>query len=248
MKQSRSTGWLLYAAIAFFSSSCGGSADEKTTVTDTTAADTTATTAAAAPVINTIVTTPENMVIVKHKVANYAKWLTNYDGHDSARLANGVHSYVVGRGLQDSNMVLVALKIDDVTKAKAFVKAPGLKAAMQKGGVVGAPVISFVTNTWQDTATIDSKIRSMSAFTVKDWDAWQKGYEEGKQDRIDNGIASRVIGHDLDNDKKVHLVTALMDTAKAFAYFKSDALKKRRAASGVIDEPVRFVFRIVKRY
>lgn len=119
---------------------------------------------------------------------------------------------------------------------------------MQKGGVIGAPMISFITATWQDTATIDTKLRSRTTFAVKDWDAWVKGFEEGKQERLDNGITDRVISHDLNDNKKVSLVTAISDTAKAFAYYKSDALKKRREASGVIGEPVRFLFRIVKRY
>jgi hypothetical protein len=39
-----------------------------------------------------------------------------------------------------------------------------------------------------------------------------------------------------------------MDTAKAFAYYKSDILKKRRAESGVIGEPERFLYRVVQRY
>jgi hypothetical protein len=43
-------------------------------------------------------------------------------------------------------------------------------------------------------------------------------------------------------------VTALSDTAKAFAYYKSDALKKRIQASGVIGEPVRFFYQIAKKY
>jgi len=46
----------------------------------------------------------------------------------------------------------------------------------------------------------------------------------------------------------VSLVTAVLDTAKAFAYYKSDAIKKARAAGGVIGEPKRFLFTIVKRY
>lgn len=247
MKQSQFTGLLFCAALSFLLTSCGGHGNEKTTATDSAAADTT-TKAPAPAAINTIITTPENMLVVTHKVANYAKWKVAYEGHDSGRLASGIHNYVIGRGLQDSNMVLVALKIDDTAKAKAFVKDPGLKKAMQKGGVVGTPMISFFTATWQDTATIDSKLRSRTMFTVKDWDAWQKGFDEGKQERIDNGITVRVIGHDLNDNKKVSLVTAITDTAKAFAYYKSDALKKRRAASGVIGEPVRFLFRIVQRY
>ena len=247
MKHSGFTSLLFHAVLVFFLTSCGGSGNEKTTATDSAAADTAAKAPAAAE-INTIITTPQNMVVVTQKVRNYAKWKIVYDGHDSARLANGAHNYVIGRGLQDSNVVMVALKIDDTAKAKAFAKSPGLRTAMQKGGVVGTPTISFITETWQDTAIIDSKIRSTTIFTVKDWDAWQKAFDEGKQERTDNGIAARVIGHDLNNNKKVALVTALTDTAKAFAYFKSDALKKRREASGVIGEPSRFLFRIVQRY
>jgi hypothetical protein len=249
MKQLRFTGLLLCTFMAFLMSSCGGGSTEKTTASDSSAnADSTAKAEAAAKASSTIVTTPQNMVIVTHKVANYAKWLPAYEGHDSARLANGMHSYVIGRGLQDSNMVLIALKIDDTARARAFMKDPSLKKAMQKGGVVGAPTISMTTTTWQDTVKIDTKLRSMTSFAVKDWDAWVKGFEDGKQERSGNGITDRVISHDLNDNKKVFLVTAITDTAKAFAYYKSDALKKRREASGVISEPARFLFRIVKRY
>jgi hypothetical protein len=43
--------------------------------------------------------------------------------------------------------MLVVLRVDDTTKAKAFSKDPGLKAAMQKGGVLGAPTMASVTET-----------------------------------------------------------------------------------------------------
>jgi hypothetical protein len=249
MKQSRSIGSLFCVALVFSLIACGGSSNEKTTANDSTAAaDSAAKTTAAVPKKNTIVTTPENMLVITHKVANFEKWIVSYESHDSARLASGIHSYVIGRGLQDTNMVMVATKIDDLAKAKAFSKDPGLKKAMQKGGVTSAPMVSLFTATWQDTAMIDTKLRSRTMFMVKDWDAWQRSFQEGKQERMDNGIVDRVIGHDADDNKKVELVTALTDTAKAFAYYKSDALKKRRAASGAIGEPVRFLFRIVRRY
>jgi len=249
MKQSRFTGLLLYAAMVLLLTSCGGSSNEKTTSSDSTAtADTASKAAVAVQEKNTIVTSPQNMMIVTHKVADFAKWQMAYDEHDSMRLASGIHSYVIARGFQDSNMVMVAVKIDDVTKAKAFSKSPDLKKAMQKSGVTGAPSISIITATWQDTATLSSNLRSRTTFSVKDWDAWVKGFEDGKQERMDNGILDRVISHDVDDNKKVSIVTAVMDTAKAFTYYKSDAPKKRRAASGVISEPQRFLFRVVKRY
>jgi len=145
-------------------------------------------------------------------------------------------------------MVLVALKADDIAKAKAFGKNPALKKVMQKGGITGTPSFSYITTVWQDTAMLDTKLRSRTMFTVKDLDAWKKSFEEGKQERMDNGIVDRVIGHDADDNKKVSLVTAVLDTAKAFAYYKSDALKKRRAAGGVVGTPSRFLFQVVKRY
>ena len=245
MKLSRFASSLFYVGVVIFLTSCGSGGNEKTATTDSTAM---ADSAAKMQAANTIITTPTNMVVVTHKVADYAKWLAAYEGHDSARLAAGLHNYVIGRGFADSNMVLVALKVDDTAKAKAFAKDPGLKEAMKKGGVLGVPMISIMTDTWQDTAKLETTLRSVTTFMVKDWDAWVTGFEAGKQERMDNGITDRVIGHDLDDNKKVSIVTAVSDTAKAFAYYKSDALKKRRAESGVIGEPVRFLFHIVKRY
>jgi hypothetical protein len=247
MKRFRFNGLLFYAAMAFFLTSCSGNGSKETSTDTTATADTTAANTVA-PETNTIITTPQNMMVIMHKVSNFEKWKSAYDEHDSARLAAGIHNYVIGRGMQDSNMVLVALKIDDVAKAKAFAKDPGLKKAMQKGGVMGMPVISFTTMVFQDTANIGSVPRSSNTLTVKDWDTWQKAFEDGKQERLDNGIAVRAYGYDVDNNKKVTLVTALTDTAKAFAYYKSDALKERRKASGVVGEPKRFLFNIVQRY
>lgn len=45
----------------------------------------------------------------------------------------------------------------------------------------------------------------------------------GKQERLDNGVTDRAYGHDADDNKKVSLVTAVTDTAKAFAYYSGGA-------------------------
>ena len=248
MKRSRFTGLLFGAAVVFFLSSCGGDETKESTNKDSTTANNNTTEVKPETVTSTIVTTPQAMMVATHKVANFAKWKASYDQHDSMRLANGIHSYVIGRGLRDSNMVIVAVKVDDMAKAKKFANDPSLKKAMQKGGVIGAPTFNFHTMTWQDTATISTPLRSRTTFMVKDWDAWVKSFEEGKQERLDNGIAVRAYGHDADDNKKVTLVTAVLDSTKAFAYYKSDALKKRREAGGVIGEPKRFLYLVVKRY
>ena len=246
MKRFRFISLPLFAGAIIFFSSCGGDANKADSSSDTTS---TTTTTDSPVVANTIVTTPQGMAIATHKVANFEKWLAGYEAHDSFRLAHGIHSYVVGRAFNDSNMVLVATKVDDMAKAKDFAKNPGLKEAMQKSGVVGAPTFTFVTTTWQDTAMLPgTTLRSRTTFTVKDWATWEKNFLDGKAERMANGIVDRSYGHDPDDNTKVSLVTAVTDTAKAFAYYKSDALKKRRADGGVITEPKRLLFYVVKRY
>jgi len=188
------------------------------------------------------------MMMAKHRVSNFAKWKASYEEHDSLRQANGLHSYVIGRGVDDSNTVLVAVKADDIAKAKAFAKEPSLKRAMQKGGVTGTPTFYFPTMVYQDTMKLSSDIRALTTFTVKDWDAWKKAFESNKQMRIDNGLLERAYGYDAEDHQKVTLVLAVTDTARANAFWKSDMLKQQRSASGVTGTPQRFVFRVVQRY
>jgi hypothetical protein len=236
-----------FLGVLFLSlASCNNSEQSATeTKTDSTASSTN--TVSTTPE-STIVTTPQDMLVVMHKVANYAKWKPLYDGHDTARAAAGLHNYVIGRGVQDSNMILVALKVDDTAKAKAFSKDPGLKQTMQKGGVIGAPNIALTTMVYQDTSQISTTLRASSMLTVKDWDTFLKNFKDGEQDRKDNGIVVRAYGHDASDNHKVRIVSALIDSAKAMAYYKSDAIKKRMADGGVVGQPTRFFFHVVQRY
>ena len=207
---------ILFTAMTLLFASCN-SGDKKTTETPT--GDTTTTPEVK---VNTIVTTPQLMGMIKHKVKDYAAWKAAYDSHDSARLANGLHRYVIGRGMDDSMMVLIAMK--------------------------ATPEISFVNVVWQDTVNVGSIPRVITSFTVKDFDTAKKGFEEGRQERMDNGITDRQYGHDADDNHKVSMVTALTDVDKAKAYWGSDAIKKRIEAGGLTTQPQRFIFNIVARY
>src|SRR6476620_3044793 len=102
MKSSSFLHVTLIGMLLFCMVSCGGQNDEKNNeAKDTVATDTTAAAPALAP--STIVTTPQNMMVVTHKVADFDKWLASYEAHDSIRLAYGIHSYVIGRSVKDPN-------------------------------------------------------------------------------------------------------------------------------------------------
>jgi hypothetical protein len=241
---------LLCAAISLLLIACGNADTTNGNTTDTTG--TTDTTAnlnqAATPTASNIVTTPENIVVARYKVSDYAKWRTQYDTRDSMRTANGLHNYVLGRGAEDSNTVMVAVKADDMAKARAFAQSAALQSALQKGYVKGKPTYTFCTVVYQDMSPNMSDLRSMSFFTVKDWDAWKKAFESGRGLREENGLTDRAYGYEADDNHKVVVVAAINDSAKAAAYWRSDTLKQRRAAAGVTGEVERFVYRVVQKY
>jgi hypothetical protein len=191
---------------------------------------------------------PSSVMIVRHKVADYDKWKTGYDLHDSARLANGLHNYVICRGIQDPNMVMVALIMDDVTKAKAFAASKDLKDRMKSLGISGTPVIDFLEATLNDTSHILATTRTMVRHKVKDWDAWKKEFDSHKQARMDAGLEDRVIAHTAGDTHNVTLVFAVNDQAKADAFMKSDDLKNKMKAAGVMGAPDVYNYKVVQKY
>jgi hypothetical protein len=238
---------LLCATLSLSLISCGDNAGSADTKADSTATMDTAT-KESTPAQSNIVTTPENILVVRYKISNFAKWRPMYDTRDSMRTANGLHNYVLGRGVTDTNTILVALKADDMAKAKAFSKESSLKSSLQKGFVTSAPKYNFTSVVYQDMSPSMSDLRSITTFTVKDWDVWKKSFEEGRQIRSDNGLTDRAYGHDVDDNHKVIVVVGINDSAKAAAFWKSDLLKQRRAASGVVGNVDRFVYRVIQRY
>ncbi len=70
---------------------------------------------------------PYTAMLVVHTVKDYAAWLPGFTAHDSVRKAAGLTQPGVGRGLEDSNLVVVFLTASDVQKAKDFAGSPVLK-------------------------------------------------------------------------------------------------------------------------
>ncbi len=83
-------------------------------------------------------------VIVRHEVADYARWKLAFDGHASARAAAGVVGHAVNRGVENPNLVVVYLQAESLDAVRAFAASDDLKQVMQNAGIVGAPQIAFV--------------------------------------------------------------------------------------------------------
>lgn len=212
-----------------------------------TASDTTAVKKDSVPPPATMASGPAMIMTIKHEVANYAKWKTAYDEHDSNRLAYGLHNYVICRGVDDSNMVMVALRMDDVNKAKEMGSSKDLMERMKKAGA-SKPSIEYTETVMNDTTAIQQTVRVMVKHKVKDWDAWKKAFDSHKQVRMDAGLTDRVIGHVAGDDHSVFIVFAVADMAKAKAFMESKDLKDKMNEAGVVGPPTSFFYRIAARY
>ncbi len=205
------------------------------------------TTAAKAPEPPAAPAKPANIMIVIHKVANFAKFLPTYEAHDSMRLANGLHSAMLARGTKDTNMVMVVVRMDDAAKAKEFAASPGLKDAMKKSGVTGAPTISYVDMQMLDT-TVNGDSRVLISHKIKDWDAWKKVFDADKPNRMAAGLTDRALGYNVGDNHSVTMAFVISDMKMAEDFSKSPELKKKMEEGGVEGPPAMFYYTVVKRY
>lgn len=214
--------------------SCNSSGDEKK---DDKKADSTTTSPAAF--------TPFKVIMIKHKVADFAKWMEGYLAHDSMRNVYGITKFVVGRGMEDSNTVVVVDKIADLQKAKDFAASPSLKDAMGKAGVIGVPEIAYSTIVRFDSAGADQKDRLRVSHKVKDYATWLKAYDgEGKATRLANGLQDRAIARDMTDSNLVSVTFVITDMAKAKARAASPELKKLMTDAGVEGPPTIFYYKV----
>ena len=228
--------------VAIFFTSCTGD-DKKTT--DTTVTTDTATAA---------VTTPETpakpglMLITKGKMANFGKWKAYFDTRDSVRQANGMRTFIVARGLKDSNTLMVVYRIDDPEKVKAYRASPEFKALRKAAGMIGDPTEQYLDVQWMDSSPGAGDTRVIGTHKVKDWEAWKKSFDSHKQVRVDAGLSDRAVGYAIGDPTMVTVAFVINDMAKAEAFMKSEDLKNKMAEAGVVGQPEFFFYKVVQSY
>ncbi len=84
------------------------------------------------------------IIIVQHKVKDFATWKKAFDFAFDMRTASGELSVQIFRDASDPNKLTVINKWDLLANAQKFVQSPDLRAAMEAAGVEGMPVVSFL--------------------------------------------------------------------------------------------------------
>ena len=82
-------------------------------------------------------------VLIRHKVASYAKWKRAVQSHKAWRKASGEKSFYVCRSSLDPNDLTVFTGWDTAARMRKFMKSAELRKAMKGAGVIGKPEIRF---------------------------------------------------------------------------------------------------------
>lgn len=85
-----------------------------------------------------------NYILIRHKVADFAKWKPVYDGHASARSNAGLKEERLLRNTENQNEVVMLFSAQDLNKAKQFAASDDLRQRMQQAGVTDKPDIYFL--------------------------------------------------------------------------------------------------------
>jgi hypothetical protein len=83
------------------------------------------------------------ILMVEHRVRDFDTWKPVYDEHAAVRRKYGATGHEMYRAVDDPNNVIVLNAFPSVDQAKAFATDPSLKEAMERGGVIGEPHITW---------------------------------------------------------------------------------------------------------
>lgn len=82
--------------------------------------------------------------IVQHHVVDYDRWYPVFTEHESVRRQHGATGHSIYRAVADPNTIVIVNDFATLEGALAFTQDPSLPAAMERGGVDGAPQVWIV--------------------------------------------------------------------------------------------------------
>jgi hypothetical protein len=83
-------------------------------------------------------------VIVTHEIKNYSDWRKVFDADEVNRAKAGFKTSGVFHSVDNSKMITIIGEVPGVEAIKSFMSNPELKAAMERGGVIGMPDVKIL--------------------------------------------------------------------------------------------------------
>jgi len=95
-------------------------------------------------------------LIVQHKVRDYDAWKLVFDEHGDVRRRYGATGHELYRGIDDPDELTIVNHFPSRDQAAAFVADPSLKEAMERGGVISEPRITWA----EHVETVDYQVKA----------------------------------------------------------------------------------------
>lgn len=83
-------------------------------------------------------------VLVRHKVAEFARWKEAFDSHVLARRRAGEISFRLFHGVEDPTDITLLFEWESADAARKFMTSSELRLRMQEAGVQGSPEVQYL--------------------------------------------------------------------------------------------------------
>jgi hypothetical protein len=83
-------------------------------------------------------------VIISHECKNYSEWRKVFDADEVNRSRAGFKSTALYHSVDNANKITIVGEAPSVEAIKSFMANPELKAAMERGGVIGMPDVKIL--------------------------------------------------------------------------------------------------------
>ena len=87
------------------------------------------------------------ILMVQQKVRDFDTWKPVFDENADVRRGHGATGHEIYRGVDNPNEITVVNHFPSKTQAQAFAADPSLKEAMERGGVVSEPRVTWAEET-----------------------------------------------------------------------------------------------------
>ena len=84
-------------------------------------------------------------VIITHECKNYSDWRIVFDADEVNRSKAGFKIIALYHSVDNSNKITIIGEAPDLEAINGFMANPELKAAMEKGGVIGKPDVKILS-------------------------------------------------------------------------------------------------------
>ena len=82
---------------------------------------------------------------VQFSISDYAAWRPVFDAAEPMRVTANVKNPRIYRSADKPNDILVIFDIESKKAGRAWIDSPSLRSSWAKGGVIGDPIVGFIS-------------------------------------------------------------------------------------------------------